>query len=308
MGISLAVLALLQGMALELSAHPQDSKSPVPDRATQEKLTKELQDLFETEYAKRDTKSRKAFAQKLLTDAGSNSNADQCFVMLAESRDLAAGAGDTDTAFGAIFQITEQYDVRSAGPEWSPTAQKVAVLEKVRKIVRSREAGPAIAEAYLTVARGGLEAGDYEAAGRAAKNAGNVARTAGNRVLATEAKALTNEIVALEKEFKDVLGAELKLSVNADDPDANLTVGRFYCFVKGDWETGLPCLVKGSGAGMKAMAVKELAKPKDVEGQVALADAWFELSKKEPSPISKGKQQVRAREWMSRHLRGRRGL
>ena len=147
---SACIILLLWGVAIA-----QDSKAPVPDKAKLEALNKQLKDLFKTEYSKRDGDSRKEFAKKLLSDAAGTSDLNQRFVMISGARDLAAEAGDVDLAFGAIAQITEQYDVRTAGPDWSPTAQKVAALAKARKVAKSREAATAIAEAYLTVAREG---------------------------------------------------------------------------------------------------------------------------------------------------------
>ena len=54
----------------------QDPKTPVPEKTVQDKLTKELKDLFKPEYSKRDSESRKTFAKKLLSDAAGIDNVD----------------------------------------------------------------------------------------------------------------------------------------------------------------------------------------------------------------------------------------
>ena len=36
-------------------------------------------------------------------------------------------------------------------------------------------------------------------------------------------------------------------------PPANLTVGKYYCFQKGDWEKGLPMLALGQDETLKAL-------------------------------------------------------
>ena len=61
--------------------------------------------------------------------------------------------------------------------------------------------------------------------------------------------------------------AHERLNTNPEDAEANFTVGRFYCLYKKDWPRGLPALARGSDAGLKALAVKELDPPKDVIGQ-----------------------------------------
>ena len=99
---TLFAFSLLHGMALCLLAHTQEAKPPVPDKPKLETLTKQLKDLFKAEYAKRNIDSRIEFAKKLLSDAAGTSNTDQRLVMLTEARDLAAQAGDVDTAFDAV--------------------------------------------------------------------------------------------------------------------------------------------------------------------------------------------------------------
>jgi formylglycine-generating enzyme required for sulfatase activity len=287
-------------------AAAQQSKPTVPDKAVQETLAKELRDLFKAEYARRDPDSRKAFAKALLLEAEKIQNKPaQRFVMFSEARDIAAEVGDVETSFRAIDRILEEFDLRAAD---SSAGMKLDVLMKARKLAKGREETAAIAEAYLKVARDSLDAGNYDAALQAAKEAGRGTGAAGNTAVAKEAADLAKEAEALKKEFEGVVKAELTLSVTPDDPQANLDLGRFLCFVKGDWELGLKCLSKGSDAGLKAIAEKELAKPRDAEGQAALGDAWLELSKKESKPICKERYQGRARECYERALPGMEGF
>ncbi|MBI3877243.1 MAG: hypothetical protein HY300_15015, partial [Verrucomicrobia bacterium] len=44
------------------------------------------------------------------------------------------------------------------------------------------------------------------------------------------------------------------LAITPDDPGANLAVGQFLCFVKGDWESGLPLLAKSDDNVLKTLA------------------------------------------------------
>jgi len=62
------------------------------------------------------------------------------------------------------------------------------------------------------------------------------------------------------------------------DPDANLTVGKFYCLVKGDWQLGVSMLALADNTPYGAPARKELEGVSSPEEQVALGDAWWELA------------------------------
>ncbi len=84
-----------------------------------------------------------------------------------------------------------------------------------------------------------------------------------------------------------------------ENADANLAVGQWHCFAKGDWEKGLPCLAKGSREDLAALAKQELAKPADAKDQVAVADAWWALAEKDHGDF-KPKFRARAASWYER--------
>ena len=74
-----------------------------------------------------------------------------------------------------------------------------------------------------------------------------------------------------------------KLKTAPDDPPANLVIGSFLCFSKGDWKTGLPMLAKGSDLILKQLATLELSAPSKPDDLNRLADGWWDISAKEPA-------------------------
>jgi hypothetical protein len=70
---------------------------------------------------------------------------------------------------------------------------------------------------------------------------------------------------------------------DADDPKANLDVGRYYCLIRDEWEKGLPMLAKGSHRAFQQLAQAELRRPADGRAQIELADGWWELAEDEPA-------------------------
>ena len=44
-----------------------------------------------------------------------------------------------------------------------------------------------------------------------------------------------------------------------DDPDANLKFGKYRCFIKSDWKSGLPMLAHGNDPALKSLAAEEIA-------------------------------------------------
>jgi WD40 repeat protein len=74
------------------------------------------------------------------------------------------------------------------------------------------------------------------------------------------------------------------------------TVGKLYCFEKGDWDKGLTYLSRGPEGKLKALALRELAKPAEIAGQLELADGWWDIAEGEQSP-AKRQVQLRAYKW-----------
>ena len=68
------------------------------------------------------------------------------------------------------------------------------------------------------------------------------------------------------------------LAANADDPEANLTLGKFLCLDQDDWDAGLPHLAGRGSTPALDLAAKSLAMPADAAAIVALGDAWWEAA------------------------------
>ncbi len=301
------LLALLCLMPIQ--DPPPPSKAPVPDKAAQESLVKEIKGLMKEEYAKRDVAARKALAEKLLAEADRTPLKEALkFVFLLEARDVAAEAGVWDITLSAIRTLSDLYDLKAAGPEYAPGRMRLAAIAAARKAARTAEEAQALAAGCVRAAQEAMDDGDYETAEEAAKHASTAARTSRNAVLQKEAQDLVARIESLKREFGEVQKADAQLSKNPADPEANLAVGRFLCFAKDDWERGLPHLAKGSDPRLQAIADKELAKPEDSPGQAAMGDAWFELADKERKPLLKERYQGRARSWFEKALSGAEGV
>jgi WD40 repeat protein len=71
------------------------------------------------------------------------------------------------------------------------------------------------------------------------------------------------------------------LAKNANDPDANVEMGKYYCLIKGNWEKGLPMLLKGQDKVYTDLAKRDLAGPKDTHEQLDLGDDYATLAENE---------------------------
>jgi hypothetical protein len=181
-------------------------------------------------------------------------------------------------AFRAADQMAESYDVDAVGT-------KVAAVGKFD--ARSAPAGTAAENVAAGLALvDALTAGEDYAG--ASKLCGTLQTwAAGDAAMRAQVQRQSRE-VGLLRDTRERVARDLeKLKSSPDDPSANATVGRYFCFVKGDWARGLPMLAKGSDAALKALAGQEAGGNVSGEAAVALADAWWAASVKQTDSLAR---------------------
>ena len=300
---------LLAAFLLTGTTPAQDKKAPVPGKSDRITVTREIRSIFKSEYAKRERSVRLKLARQLIAEAGNVKNDPlQRFVLLTEARDLAAEGFDSALAFETISVIAAGYDLRTDVPPSSPASMKLEVLKKLRRSAKGQDETRSVVRAFLEIAKEAVTLKDYGAAGEAARAAGTAAKIARDRELSAEVGALSKEISALRKKVEAIRKAELALSVDPDDPRANLILGRVHCFDNADWTRGIPHLAKGSDEGLRRVAKMEILNLKDPTAQAGVGDAWYELAEKEGNALSRKKYQARARDWYGRAREKAKGI
>jgi hypothetical protein len=276
----------------------QDKPAPLPpepEAAAQKETLKKVKDLFKDEYAKKSPADQLALARKLI-QSGVESGDDLVtkFVLLKEARDLAVAAGDPEIAFRAAEETARAFAVD--GP-----ALKLAALAKIP--IKEPEAARAAARAYLALVADAVKAENFDAAGTAAQRAEALAKVAQDAVLAARAAELKAEAVSLKTE-----AARVKPLLEKPGPNDAEAIGRYLCFVKGDWDAGLPHLIAGAKPPLKTVAEKEALKPQDAAAQLEIVDLWWDAAQKEKSPWRKDKILSRARYWVDQAAPNASGL
>ncbi len=166
---------------------------------------------------------------------------------------------------------------------------------------QTQAARKSLGESALAAADEAAAADNFEAAGDFLRLAKAAAAGAGGSSLASAVQARDKEVDQLRQEYERVKPAADKLKKDPTDPDANLAVGRYLCFAKGNWEKGLPLLAAGSNVKLAELADKDLAAPTAAADQVELADAWWESAQGEHD-AAKTRALQRAFTWYSQAL------
>jgi hypothetical protein len=271
------------------------ARRPEPDAEALKAAEKLVRDTYKADYARRTPADQQAFAARLLTEAAETKDDPAGrYVLLRESRDIAAQAGDATTALSAIDRLAEAFAV-------DPLPMKAAALAAVARTARTPEALEALTGACLAAADEAADAEQYETALALLSRAESSARQARNTAAASRALSRRKEIEPIRAEHLKIADSLKTLLSNPDDPAANLAVGIFRCLFREDWERGLPMLAKGSDPALKALADREIARPETADQQVALGDAWWDAASQKSGPARTGCL-ARAAHWYEQAL------
>ena len=102
---------------------------------------------------------------------------------------------------------------------------------------------------------------------------------------------------------KPVAVAILALFADPGDAQANLTVGRYFCFELRRWDVGLGNVAKGTDPDLKWLANEDLTNPTEEAQRVRLGDAWYDMAKRAGSATDRNGMFDRAQRWYSAVIR-----
>ena len=273
---------------------------PVPndkDKVVQD-TTKAVREVYGLDKLKAAEKGPVAF--KMVQKAQETEDPIERYVILREARDLAIPVGAVETVIQAIDKLDERFII-------DPLDMKASALTKLQATTPP-DAKKSLAEQCLETADQAVDVDRYDLAISLIKSAEYASRSTETQALNTQAKSQLKQIQEAEKEYEKIKPLLQTLKDQPDDPAINLTVGRFLCFGKGDFDSGLPLLVKGSDVALQALAKKDLAQPTAAAAQVEVGDGWYDLAKAETAATKKLNMQKRMAHWYQQAQQAKPGL
>ena len=251
-------------------------KQRIPSEAAQKAARLIVQEIYGDDFRAAKTSEQKIqLAQKLMKVA-EETTGDPVgrFVLLAKVRVMAAELGNVQLTLTTVDEVSKTFAIESLA--WK--AESLAVIERGRNLTMPEQRRQ-FAEAALSLVEQAIAEDQFENASKLVAIASRVARKARYSNLSKQAAQSQREIASLQEEFELVQEARAKLNEDPIDAEANLVVGRYYCFSKADWDVGLLMLAIGSDPQLKKLAGQELQRPESVSEQVAIGDAWWEIAK-----------------------------
>lgn len=286
---------LVSGSARRIQA---EEKQRIPPAAARDEARKLVREIYAADFeaAERQPARRTSLAQTLLAVArDTKGDSAAQFTLLNEARLLSIQAGDLALTSTTIEAMEEAFDI----PLAARNKVRLQSLLEIERSIPAGETSKTAAEQALALSQAAVLDDDFELARQATDAAARLARKSRDVVLTRQVTARQASLRALEVEHRAAKDALETLSRDPNDPEANLLVGKYRCFAKGDWDGGLPLLTLGSDEPLKALADAELAAPRDAAAQVAIADGWWDWAEKLPKRDEPLRDRIRdhARQW-----------
>ena len=290
-------------LPLCLAAGPA-TRPALPDAATQRRATAQVQEVFKNDLTNARSAHDKAFLANKMIESADQTEDDPAgrYALLAQAADLAASAGDVTLALKAAGRI-------EAGWSVDGLALKADLMKKAAPLPRRPED-------RLDFARSAEQVGDQavtEDRYAVAKELNGLAVTA---LGPGRSAALTKHLSARAAWLDELaaayasLGPSLaKLQTSPADPAANLAVGKFEAFTKGDWRPGLAKIALGNDPALQQLVIRDHAAASSSGGEdrVALADAWWTLAEQQQG-LAKQNLRLHAAGWYQAAGTGLTGL
>jgi hypothetical protein len=260
----------------EVSPRPSaDARRPIPDEAAQQVALRELRDVMSDELAAAKTAvSQQALARKLDELAADTPNDPALrYVLMSQALDYAIRGCDVGLANDLVRRLTQRYQVDT----WE---LRERTWTRLSQTAPSSDLRAVLVKDAMQLADEAIRDDRYDLAVELAASAASLSTLLKDKPIRDQARDAAERAKRMQIAAVAAQAAFDRLLMTPDDAEANLIVGRFRCFDKQDWETGLPFLLRGADDGLRELARQEMRQPSSAVDQLKLADAWWDLAER----------------------------
>lgn len=269
-----------------------ETRRPIPDRSALHAADEAIHEEFEAQLQSSHLDVRRNAASDLLREALATADPAFEYRLLELAIESAASAGDVETARRALSRLIERFEI----PANSTNERTVNMFQRLSRTVQGRHQNRILLKALHDASQQLLDLDAYQEALTLANLSLTVSRATGDPELVSSTEARRRDVSAQNREYQGLRTAERRLKNVPGDPAANQSVGEFYCFIRQDWERGLPHLAKSSDPQLESLALSDLEHPETADQRVALADDWWSWSRSLRGP-GREATMLRARHW-----------
>jgi hypothetical protein len=268
------------------SAEEPAAKVQLPNASAQKEAAKLIEEVYGEECSQASgIEEERDLAKKFLAKADEDkADFSTNYVLLSRARDIAEKINDLDLAFQAIDKLANIFVIDDCKMK-EDSLHRLA--DKTGNIDHS-----AIARKSMTLLDNAMDSDRFAEAKRIGDLSLLEARKNGDNSLTKEVSMKVAKMEVFAKAYDAVAKSVEMLKKKPTDPDANLIVGKYRCFIKNDWDGGLPMLLLGTDDSLRTAAKFDLDGANAAKEQVKIGDAWWTLAERENNPLN---QNIRER-------------
>jgi hypothetical protein len=254
---------------------PKTHGAAIPTEEEQRHARELVKEMFLRRYkVAENDRDKQAIAEEMVAKSAQIGNdLPGKYVMLVTAQRIALEANDVATARSALDQLLSIFDV-------DPYDMQVKLLLKTDSISHSSSFDTQILDQAIKLLQEAVQRDDYATANALADVAMEAARRVNDAQSITKITKLKRNVDRVAASHKEVNAALARLAGPTQDPATSGLVGRHYCFMKDDWEKGIPHLARGGDPALRGLAQREMEAPDNAEKKLALADGWYEAAQK----------------------------
>lgn len=253
---------------------PAPALKTIPSAADRARSRKLLKEAFAEKLKDTSPRARRELAATLLEQVGPSSGnpADQ-YVLATAAIDAAEQGQSLDLAFRAIDLLDSLFGVDGL-------AAKSGAVTAVMTSAEPWSDDGANAHMAAEVEDQFAQENDFVDARHVLTAILRHAARSNDRALSARTQAAIRELDGAQIAWEALQSRIDRLKSAPQDPSANFAVGAYLCFVRGQWERGLPYLARGESAALQAVAVAERTLPADASAEAVakVADTWWDLA------------------------------
>jgi hypothetical protein len=291
----------------EPTAQPMPESGPTPEAVTAVRedvpLAGELAEvqgrfrgLFAEKLseAKTDDEKRELAEELLETAAGLSADPVGAYALQTAAMRVAIEGGGVGELVGAIDQRVGQFEVDAyrENRDWMLAFGRGVVSKDAESIDGADYAKRAVKVIYAAI-----HDDDYLAAASLARYSNRLLDQKRDEAIPKLLNRLRGLLGSAKREFDKASDSLAAYRIDPSDGEAAAAVGRFMCFIKGDWQRGLPLLTRGGPESLREMAKFDIRGAADAINQVAIGDAWWDLSEKARTGVYRQSARDRAVFW-----------
>lgn len=255
------------------------SRRPVPDAAALQSATKLVNDVYGDEFtaAAKSVDKKTALIRKLFDEGRKSTNPPQTYVLLEKAVALAADVGDEVQIRSIVERKAEVFEIDTA-------KTLVAAWDEMLQRPRSYSIVKGLYDECSEVLSLAVVNARFDDATKYADFMASIARRTRDVVLTRETNERSDSLVVRRREWEAAQAALKKLAIDADDPTANLTVGRYLALAEDEWQLAMPYLRNGSDPILKSLAEKAVSPTANVAELTAVGDQWWDAAQPAGGP------------------------